>query len=165
MFVLDLDAALAVIGVVTAVAVAWGAFLSVRSAANGPQWALEHLGSLRHLWPGLALIGLAALFVFSPVWIGLAALYVVAALWFLAASLLRNLHRLQAMEGFIDIGPERRRAIVLRARRFLFVGGAAMVAVGVVIMDFGVVAWIGVGLGAVLIATGAVVGASSPTGS
>jgi hypothetical protein len=161
MIVLDLNAALVVAGFVTTVAVAWGAFLSVRSAANGPQWAFDHLSSLRKVWPALALIGVAAMFVFSPVWIGLATLYVVAALWFLSALLLRNLHRLKAMEGFIDIGAERRREIVVRARRFLIAGGAVMIALGIAIMEFGVVAWIGVALGAVLIATGAVLGSSN----
>lgn len=160
MIQLDVDAALFVAGFVTVIAVAWGAFLSVRSAANGPEWAFDHLMGIRRVWPGLALLGVAAMAVFSPVWVGLSALYVVAGLWFLSASLLRNLHRLRELDGFVDIGPERRSVIVRRARRLLLGGGIVMIVLGLVLTQVGVVGWIGFALGAVLLVTALVLGSN-----
>jgi hypothetical protein len=147
------DAAIMVAGLVAVVAVGWGANLSVRSAANGPQWAMEHLTGLRRLWPFLMGLGVVAMIVFSPIWIGLAVIYIVAALWFLSASLLRNLHRLHTLEGFIDIGVERRIEILARARRYLIGGGALLGVLGAASLAYGIIGWVAILLGGVLVAT------------
>ncbi|HEY5652236.1 MAG TPA: hypothetical protein VIW46_12365, partial [Acidimicrobiia bacterium] len=120
------EVAIAVVGLVAVVAVGWGANLSVRSATNGPEWALEHLSGLRRVWPALIGVGVVSTALLSPIWLGLALVYIVAAVWFLSASLLRNLHRLQNLDGFADIGVERRTMIVARARRYLVAGGVLM---------------------------------------
>ncbi|MDH3250797.1 MAG: hypothetical protein OEQ47_17645, partial [Acidimicrobiia bacterium] len=117
MIALTDDAAVVVVGFVVILAVGWGANMSVRSAANGPQWAMDHLSGLRRLWPGLVGLGVVAMVAFSPIWLGLSVIYVVASVWFLSATLLRNLHRLHTLEGFVDIGIERRTEILARARR------------------------------------------------
>ena len=155
MIALGTDAAVIVVGLVAIVAVGWGANLSVRSAANGPEWAMNHLAGLRRLWPGLVGLGVVAMAVFSPIWIGLAVIYIVAALWFLSASLLRNLHRLHTLEGFVDIGIERRTEILLRSRRYLIGSGVVLGLLGAAALTVGIVGWVAILLGAVLVATGA----------
>ena len=147
------DAAIAVAGLVAVVAVGWGANLSVRSATSGPEWALEHLSGLRRLWPGLIGLGLVAAVVFSPIWLGLSLVYIVATVWFLSASLLRNLHRLQTLDGFVDIGAERRTQIISRARRYLIGGGVLMGVLGAISVGFGAIGWIAVLMGLVLVGT------------
>jgi hypothetical protein len=147
------DAAIAVAGVVVILAVGWGANMSVRSAANGPQWAMDHLSGLRRVWPGLVGLGVVAMVVFSPIWLGLAVVYVVASIWFLSATLLRNLHRLHTLEGFADIGIERRTEILARSRRYLIGGGLVLGLVGAATVTYGIVAWVAILLGVVLIGT------------
>ena len=127
--------------------------MSVRSAANGPQWAMDHLSGLRRLWPGLIGLGVMAMVVFSPIWLGLAVIYVVASIWFLSATLLRNLHRLHTLEGFVDIGIERRTEILGRARRYLIGGGIALGLLGAASLTYGIVGWVAILLGAVLVGT------------
>lgn len=147
------DAAIAVAGLVVILAVGWGANMSVRSAANGPQWAMDHLSGLRRVWPGLIGLGVVAMVVFSPIWLGLAVIYVVASIWFLAATLLRNLHRLHTLDGFADIGIERRTEILARARRYLIGGGVVLGLVGAATLTYGVVGWVAILLGVVLVGT------------
>ena len=153
MIALGPDAALVVAGIAAILAVGWGANLSVRSAANGPQWAMEHLTGLRRLWPGLIGLGVLAMVVFSPIWVGLAVIYIVAALWFLSATLLRNLHRLHTLEGFVDIGLERRTEILAKARRYLIGGGVVLGVLGAASLTYGIVGWVPILLGAVLVGT------------
>jgi hypothetical protein len=98
-------------------------------------------------------LGVVAMIVFSPIWIGLAVIYIVAALWFLSASLLRNLHRLHTLEGFIDIGVERRIEILARARRYLIGGGALLGVLGAASLAYGIIGWVAILLGGVLVAT------------
>lgn len=148
------EAAIAVAGFVVIVAVGWGANMSVRSAANGPQWAMDHLSGLRRLWPGLVGLGVVAMVVFSPIWLGLAVIYVVASVWFLSATLLRNLHRLHTLEGFVDIGVERRAEILAKARRYLIGGGVALGLLGTATLSYGIVGWVAIMLGVVLVGTG-----------
>ncbi len=97
MIALDAEAAIVVAGLAAVFAVGWGASLSVRSATNGPEWAMQHLNGLRKLWPGLIGLGVIVMVVLSPIWIGLAVIYTVATMWFLSATLLRNLHKLHAL--------------------------------------------------------------------
>ena len=153
MIALSDDAAIAVAGLVVILAVGWGANMSVRSAANGPQWAMEHLNGLRRLWPGLIALGVVATVAFTPIWLGLAVVYVVASVWFLSATLLRNLHRLHTLDGFVDIGIERRTEILARARRYLIGGGVVMALLGAASLTYGVVGWVAILLGVVLIGT------------
>jgi hypothetical protein len=96
--------------------------------------------------------------VFTPIWIGLAVIYIVASVWFLSASLLRNLHRIQNLDGFADIGVERRTEIVSKARRYLIGGGAFMGVLGVISVGFGVIGWIAILMGLVLAGTAALLG-------
>lgn len=155
MIALGIDAAILVIGVFVLVAVGWGANLSVRSGAAGPRWAMEHLDAIRRLWPPL-LIGAAAItLLVRPFWVGAAAVYIVAIMWFLSAMLLRNLHRLEALDGFVEIDAERRGAILKRSRRFLLAGGLVLGLLGGLSFSAGPVAWVTLALGAVLVGTAA----------
>ena len=90
----------------------------------------------------------------KPIWIGLASLYVVMTMWFLGASLLRNLRRLEAADGFADIPADRRLEILKRARRFLTIGGVMLGILGAVAWSTGPIAWVILALGAVLVGTG-----------
>lgn len=155
MIALGIDAAILVIGVFVLVAVGWGANLSVRSAAAGPRWAMGHLDGLRRLWPSLLIAGAAIALLVRPFWVGAAAVYIVAVMWFLSAMLLRNLHRLEALDGFVEIDPERRVAILRRSRRFLFAGGLVLALLGGLSFSAGPVAWVTLALGAVLVGTAA----------
>lgn len=152
------EVAIAVVGLVAVVAVGWGANLSVRSATNGPEWALEHLSGLRRVWPALIGVGVVSTALLSPIWLGLALVYIVAAVWFLSASLLRNLHRLQNLDGFADIGVERRTMIVARARRYLVAGGVLMGLLGAFSVGYGVIGWIAILMGLVLVGTALLLG-------
>ena len=102
---------------------------------------------------GLIALGAAAMVVFSPIWVGLSVIYIVAALWFLSATLLRNLHRLHSLEGFVDIGIERRTEILARARRYLIGGGIVLGLLGAASLTYGIVGWVAILLGAVLVGT------------
>jgi hypothetical protein len=153
------DVAIAVAGLVAVVAVGWGANLSVRSATNGPEWALEHLSGLRGLWPVLIGLGVVSMVMFSPIWLGLALSYIVATVWFLSASLLRNLHRIQNLDGFVDIGVDRRTRIVSRARRYLIAGGVFMGGLGALGVGVGFIGWIAILMGLVLVGTALLLGA------
>lgn len=154
------DVAIVIAGLVAVVAVGWGANLSVRSATHGPEWALEHLSGLRRLWPPLVGLGVVAAVAFSPIWLGLALIYIVATVWFLSASLLRNLHRMQNLDGFVDIGVERRAEIVSKARRYLITGGVVMGLLGALAVGFGVIGWIAILMGLVLVGTALLLDAS-----
>lgn len=158
MIELGLDASVLVAGAAALVAVTWGAALSVRSAALGPQWALDHLRTVRPVWPALAVAGMAVAFVVRPVWIGLALVYMALTLWFMAGTLLRNLRRVDEAGGLTEVPPERRRAILRRARRVLLWGGAVTALVGVAALSAGVIGWVIVSLGAVLAGTALILG-------
>ena len=92
--------------------------------------------------------------VFRPIWVGLAAIYIVATMWFLGSTLLRNLLRLQAVDGFVEIPADRRQEILKRAKRFLTGGGLVLGLVGAAALSAGPVAWVTMALGAVLVGTG-----------
>lgn len=155
MFTLGVDAAILVIGVFVLVAVWWGANLSVRSAASGPGWAMEHLDRVRRLWPPLLLASVVIVGLVRPFWVGAAALYIVAVMWFLSAMLLRNLHRIEVLDGFVEIPVDRRLAILRRSRRFLFAGGLVLAVLGGLSYAAGPVAWVTLAIGAVLVGTAA----------
>lgn len=150
-----MDAAILVIGVFVLIAVGWGANLSVRSAAAGPRWAMKHLDGLRRLWLALLIGGAAITLLVRPFWVGAASVYIVAIMWFLSAMLLRNLHRVDTLDGFVEIDPERRGAILRRSRRFLLAGGLVLGLLGGLSFSAGPVAWVTLALGAVLIGTAA----------
>ena len=124
------DGAILIAGLAAVAAVAWGANLSVRSAVRGPAWALSHLsGAMRYLVGGFA-VGAAITILIRPPWAGLAVTYVAAMVWFLATMLRRNLIRVEAAGGFVEVPAERRAQIVTKARRFLYLGAALLAAVG-----------------------------------
>jgi hypothetical protein len=153
------DIAIAVAGLVAVVAVGWGANLSVRSATRGPEWALQHLSRLRRVWPALIGVGVVSLVMFRPIWVGLSLIYIVATVWFLSASLLRNLRRIQDLDGFVDIGDERRARIVSKARRYLIAGGVLIGLLGAISIGFGVIGWVAILMGLVLVGTALRLGA------
>lgn len=155
MIELGQDAAVLVVGLWAVAAVGWSSYVSVRSAAAGPAWALAHLARLRPVWIALAAVGLAALVAFSPIWTGMGILYVLAAVVFLSSTLRKSLMRLEALEGFDELPLERRMRIVGRARRLLLILGLVLAGLGgwALAVSAGSVAWIVVALGATLVGT------------
>jgi hypothetical protein len=153
--VLSEVAAFAVVGSAVVLAVVWGAFVSVRSAASGPGWAIVHLGTARVFSAVVTVLSLVAIALVRPVWVGLAVAYVSLVVWFLAAMIRRNLSRLAEAGGFDEIPPERRAAILARARRALLLVGSALLLVGLISIgtEFGALAWVGMAVGGSLLVT------------
>lgn len=144
-----------VVGIAVTAVAAWGSSISVRSAARGPRWALDHLARVRPFVLGGVLIGLALTVLARPVWAGLAVLYVAMTVLLLATMLKRALLRLQESGGLEDLPIERRREIVVRARRLILAAGVLLAAIGAgaVAAGAGAVGWIPGLLGLTLIVT------------
>lgn len=160
MITLAPDAGLLVVGAFVVGAAGWGSLVSIRSAARGPAWALEHLRAVRPVVVGSTLAGLALSVLVRPVWVGLSALYVAVAVGALTVMLRRTLQRLEQAGGMEPLSYERRRAIVSRARRLLIVSGATLVVIGVAGAVAGsAVGWVTLSLGATLVATAALLSA------
>jgi hypothetical protein len=132
-------AATALVGVVALAAVVWGASFSLRSALHGPGWALDHLTPVSRVLAVVAAGSVATTLIVRPVWAGLGALYVVGAVWFLVASLRRSMVRWRDLGGFEEIGPERRAAVLGRARALSWVGAGGMALLAAVLWPAGVV--------------------------
>ncbi len=148
------DGAIIIAGLAAVAAVAWGANLSVRSAVRGPAWALAHLSGANRYLVGGFLVGAAVTFLVRPPWAGLAVTYVAAMVWFLAAMLRRNLIRVDAAGGFVEVAAERRAEIVGKARRFLNLGAAVLAVAGLVAgLDSGPAAWVTLAMAVVLAGT------------
>lgn len=152
------DAALLVVGLVVVGCVGWASFVSVRSASEGPAWALDHLSVIRGFLWALLLVGLALAWVVDPPWMGLGVAYVGATVVFLGAMLRRSLLRLREYGGLEGIDPSRRSRIVRRARTLLLTTGLVFAVLGAAALavDAGVVSWVILALGATLTATAAV---------
>ncbi|MFO7549232.1 MAG: hypothetical protein R6X29_10240 [Acidimicrobiia bacterium] len=129
--------ATALVAVVAVAAVIWGASFSLRSALHGPQWALDHLGSVTRALAISAAGSILLLLLVRPVWAGLGILYVVGAVWFLVASLRRSMARWRELGGFEEIGGERRAAVLGRARTLSWVGAGGMALVAAVLWSAG----------------------------
>ena len=154
---IDADTALLVVGVVVVLAAGWGSYVSVRSAAAGPEWALDHLAIVRRPIWGLLVLGGVLAVVVTPPWMGLGLVYVGAAIVWLIAMLRRSLLRLQEFGAFDEMDPARRAAIVRRARTLFLVMGALFAVLGgaALALNTGVLAWIVIALGVTLVAAAA----------
>ncbi len=144
-------------GVIAVSAVGWGAVLSVRSAVRGPEWALSHVRAVRRMLLVVA-AGLAVVFLVDPVWAGLAVVYVTALVWWLSGALRRNLERVEATGGFVEIPAESRRRIVRRSRGFLVAAGVLLFAIAAVAVESGATAVVIGAFGLVLLGTAAGLG-------
>jgi hypothetical protein len=155
------EAATMVVGVAAILVSAWGAALSIRSAARGPRWALGHISSIRPVIVGGLGFGLVLLVAVRPAWAGLAVMYVAATALLLSVMLRRGLTRLDALGGLDDLPIERRRAIVQRARRLILGAGLVLGVLGVggSVAGVGPVAWIPAALGVTLVVTAIALGA------
>lgn len=155
MIELGSETALVVVGIAVITVTAWGSSISVRSAARGPRWALDHLARVRpFVFAGVA-SGLILTVVARPIWAGLAVLYVALTVLLLATMLKRALFRLEESGGLEDLPIERRREIVSRARRLILVAGVllAVVGIGSGLTGAGAVGWIPGVLGLTLVVT------------
>lgn len=155
MIQLDAGGATAAVSVVVVAAVMWFAFVSVGAAANEPAWARRQI---RRVVPASAVIaaaGLVGLLWVRPVWVGLAVIYVAAVVGFMARSVQAGLRRADAIGG-AGISQMRRRLLLLRTSRWMWIAaavlvvvtlvdwrwrGAAAVADGVLVAVFAVAAW------------------------
>ena len=149
------EGALAVVGAAVVVVVAWGASVSIRSAARGPRWALAHLATIRPAVFGGVLMGLALTVLARPLWAGLAVLYVALTVLLLSAMLRRTLLRLDEAGGLEALSLERRRQIVQRARKLILIAGVVLGAIGLggSVAGAGPVAWVPAALGLTLVVT------------
>ncbi|MEX2280374.1 MAG: hypothetical protein WEA76_09850 [Acidimicrobiia bacterium] len=149
------DFALVIVGVAVSVVAAWGSSISIRSAARGPRWALDHLARIRPFLFGGVVAGVFLTIVVRPLWAGLATLYVALTMLFLAAMLRRTLLRLDDAGGLGELPIERRRKIVQRARTLILVAGVVLAAIGVggTMAGAGPVGWMPAVLGATLVVT------------
>lgn len=165
MIELGQDAAVLVVGLAAVAAVGWSSYVSVRSAAAGPAWALAHLARLRPVWIVLAVAGLVSLVAVTPVWAGMGILYILAAVVFLSSTLRKSLMRLEALDGFDELPLERRMRIVGRARRLLLILGLVLAILGgwALTASAGTVALIVLALGATLMGTAALLARGSVT--
>lgn len=152
------EGAVLLVGVIAVSAVGWGAVLSVRSAIRGPAWALSHVRAVRRMLPLVVAAGLAVVFLVDPVWAGLAVVYVTALVWWLSGALRRNLERVEATGGFVEIPAESRRRIVRRSRGFLAAAGVLLFAIAAVAVESGATAVVVGALGLVLLGTAGVLG-------
>lgn len=157
------EGAVLLVGAAAVAALGWGAILSVRSAVRGPEWALEHVRTVRRLLPIVIAAGVGVVFVVSPVWAGLAVLYVTALVWWLSGSLRRNLERIDAEGGFAPIPAESRTRIVRRARGLLVVAGILLLAIAAAGVGSGMTAVVTAVLGLVLVGAAGVLGRESTT--
>lgn len=164
MIELGSQAAAVVVGVAVIAVAAWGSSISVRSAARGPRWALEHLATVRRFVTGGMLAGVLLTVAVRPVWTGLAVLYVALTVLLLATMLRRALTRLEDSGGLDQLPLERRTEIVARARRLILVAGGllAVIGVGAIAAGAGVLGWILAGLGVTLIVTAVMLTADTP---
>lgn len=149
------EAALVVVGIAVIAVAAWGSSISVRSAARGPRWALDHLARVRPFVLGGIFIGLGLTVAARPVWAGLAVLYVALTVLLLVTMLKRALLRLEETGGLDELPLDRRREIVVRARRMILVAGILLAAIGAGAgaAGAGAVGWIPAVLGVTLIIT------------
>lgn len=143
------------VGLAVVTVAAWGSFVSIRSSARGPRWALDHLASIRAWVIGGVAVGLLLTLAIRPLWVGLAVLYVALTVVFLAAMLRRALTRLEEAGGLEELPADQRSQIVRRARMLILAAGVLLGALGVVGMTAGAgpVAWIPTALGLTLVVT------------
>ena len=139
----------------------WGAYLSVRSAASGPEWALGHLAGVRPWVAGGVGIGVFVSIAIRPIWIGLAIVYVAATAMLLSVLVRRSLLRLAASGGLEALPLDRRIEIVGRAKRLFWIAGGLLAVIGIagVAIGAGVVGWITGALGVTLIGTASAIDA------
>jgi hypothetical protein len=153
---LDADAATVVSGALVVLAAGWASMVSVRSAALGPRWTLNHLGRAR--WGALVATaaGVLVAIVVRPLWLGLVAVYVPAALVALTFMMRRNLQRLDRAGGLEPLPADRAAAVVDRARRSLVVGGGVLVGLAGVglVAGTGGVAWVVAAVGVTVAGNG-----------
>lgn len=156
-------AATAVVGTVMVATAIWGASFSMRAALRGPEWALSALTRVTPVLVGAILLGLVVTLVLRPAWVGLGTLYVAATVWFLVITLRRSMIRWREMGGFDgEISPERRAAVLGRARLMAWVGAAVMVLLAALLWPAGpVLAIPALALGAVLAVVGTRLGAAA----
>ena len=149
------EAGLVIVGLAVTVVAAWGSWMSIRSAARGPRWALAHLATVRPFGLAGVVAGLVLSVAISPLWAGLAVLYVAVTVLALSAMLRRALVRLDTAGGLDELPLDSRRQIVRRARLLILGAGVVLAAVGAggTMAGAGPVAWMPTLLGVTLVVT------------
>jgi len=109
----------------------WGGLVSVRAATRGPQWALDHLKKSYPIMMVLVVASIAVTLLVSPGWVGVSLVYVTGIIAWMARSVSRSLARVQVAGTFEPLPADRQAAILLRAARWLLLGGAAIVVVAI----------------------------------
>ncbi len=110
----------------------WGGLVSVRAATRGPQWALEYLKKSYPIMMVLVVVSIAATLLVTPGWVGISLVYVSGIVAWMARSVSKSLERVRVAGSFEPLPPDRQAAILLRAARWLLIGGALIVVVAIV---------------------------------
>lgn len=109
----------------------WGGLVSVRAATRGPQWALDHLKKSYPIMMVLVVASVAVTLLVSPGWVGFSLIYVTGIIAWMARSVSRSLARVQVAGTFEPLPADRQAAVLLRAARWLLLGGATIVVVAI----------------------------------
>lgn len=109
----------------------WGGLVSVRAATRGPQWALDYLKKSFPLMIVLVVVGIAVTLLVSPTWVGISLAYVGGVIAWMSWTVSRSLERVREAGTFEPLPPDRQAAILLRAARWLLIGGALIVVVAI----------------------------------
>lgn len=160
-------AATAVVGTVMVGTAIWGAFFSLRAALRGPEWALSALTRVTPILIAGVVLGAVVALAVRPAWLGLGVIYVAAAAWFLVVTLRRSMLRWREVGGFEgEISPERRAAVLGRARILAWFGAGLMAILGALLWPVGpVLAIPALALGAVLAVVGTRLGTAPSSSS
>jgi hypothetical protein len=110
----------------------WGGLVSVRAATRGPQWALDYLRRSYPITLGLVVVGIAVTLLVSPGWVGISLVYVAGIMAWMSRTVSRSLERVRVAGTFEPLPPDRQAVILLRAARWLLIGGAAIAIVAVI---------------------------------
>jgi hypothetical protein len=157
---LSSDSATLVAGSSVVAAAGWASYVSVRSAALGPGWAVGHMARARFVVLVLVAIGLVVALLARPVWVGVVVVYVPLAILVLMWMVRRALVRLDGVGGFEPLDGVVGDRVLDRARSAMVVGAGVLVGLGGLGLTAGIgpVAWVMAAVGAVMALNGLLIG-------
>lgn len=141
MIPLGSGASAALVGVAAMIVVGWGAWLSIGSSRNGPDWAHSVLVRWRRLPWLAAAVGVVLAVVVAPVWVGVSVVYIGAVTGWLMRTVRRSLDRVRLVYGGFDAPAATSASVSTRAVTWLLVG--SVVLAGVAVWDIAARGWSG----------------------
>lgn len=117
----------------------WGAFVSVRSAVLGPEWALEHMKRVLPAFIVVTGLGVLVMIWVRPIWVGLSVVYVGMVLVIFARRIGRSLAHVQAYGDLDPLPKDRQAAVLEKASWSLLAGG--LIVMGLAVLDVTARGW------------------------